>query len=124
MRYRVAHRSAAARPGLTQVLGLTCEIAGKLPQPDPGLRIYYSSRESEVPDKSPNRKSLIVPDPNRKTYIDADGQKYWYTTGYYGRPIKMYGEPWRFRTTASDVIVPTIIFGFAAYAIYSAIFGD
>jgi hypothetical protein len=76
-----------------------------------------------VPNKSPDDKPLIVPDPGRKTYIDEHGRKYWYTTGYYGRPIKMYGEPWKFRTTIGDVVVQVLLFGLIAFAIYTVIFG-
>jgi len=68
-------------------------------------------------------KPLIVPDPGKKTYTDDQGRKYWFATGYYGRTIKMYGEPWKFRTTLGDVVALAVIFGLFAFGIYSAIFG-
>ena len=73
--------------------------------------------------KSSFGKSLIVPDPAKKTYIDEQGRKYWIATGYYGRAIKMYGEPWKFRTTLWDVVAQIIFFALVAFAFYSAIFG-
>ena len=73
--------------------------------------------------ESLDNKPLIVPDPDKKTYIDERGRKYWFTTGYYGRTIKMYGEPWKFRTTLGDVVAQILILGFVALAIYSAFSG-
>ena len=73
--------------------------------------------------KSSYDKSLIVPDPAKKTYIDEQGRKYWFTSGYYGRAIKMYGEPWKFRTTLWEVVAQIVFFGLVAFVIYSAIFG-
>jgi hypothetical protein len=75
-----------------------------------------------VPKKSSSEKLLTVPDPRKKTYIDEQGRKYWFAIGYYGRPIKMYGEPWKFRTTVWEVIVKIIFLGLIALGIYSAIF--
>ena len=72
-----------------------------------------------MPRKSSDDKPLIIPDPNRKTYIDEQGRKYWITTGYYGRPIKMYGEPWKFRTTLVDLIAPILIMGLVIYGVIS-----
>ena len=74
--------------------------------------------------KSPDEQSLIVPDPSRKTYIDEQGRKYWFGTGYHGRSIKMYGERWRFRTTAGDLIAQIVVFGLIAWALYSTVFGE
>ncbi|MFT3898091.1 MAG: hypothetical protein QM719_10435 [Thermomonas sp.] len=67
-------------------------------------------------------KPLTIPDPEKKTYIDEHGRKYWLTTGFYGRTIKMYGEPWKFRTTLGDVIAQVLILGLVIFGIYSALF--
>jgi hypothetical protein len=73
--------------------------------------------------KPSDEKRPIVPDPDKKTYIDEEGRKYWLATGYHGRVIKVYGEPWKFRTTLAGVIVQLIILGVVLFAIYRAIFG-
>lgn len=73
--------------------------------------------------KPSKEKNLTVPDPGKKTYVDEQGRKYWFATGYYGRSIKMYGDPWKFRVNLGDVIVRIIVFGLMAFAIYGAIFG-
>src|SRR5690606_35005429 len=79
--------------------------------------------ENSEPKKSLDGKPLIVPDPNRKTCIDEHGRKYWFTTGYYGRTIKMYGEPWKFRTTFGDVVAMVLIIGLMSFGIYSTLLG-
>jgi hypothetical protein len=76
-----------------------------------------------MPKKTSNDKPFIIPDPSRKTYVDEHGRKYWFATGYYGRSIKMYGEPWKFRTTVWDVIGLTLLLGLFALGIYNTIFG-
>ena len=67
-------------------------------------------------------EQLIEPDPDRKTYIDEQGRKYWFGTGYHGRSIKHYGEPWRFRTTAGDIIGPLILVGLMILGVLDLIF--
>lgn len=80
------------------------------------------SRNSET-EKTSENNSLITSDPNKKTYIDEHGRKYWLTTGYHGRTIRMYGEPWKFRTTLGDIIAQTLVTVIGAFAIYSLLFG-
>jgi len=75
-----------------------------------------------VPKKSSSDKPLTVPDPSRKTYVDEQGRKYWFATGYYGRPIKMYSEPWKFRTTVWEVIVKILFLVLIALGIYNYVF--
>ena len=65
----------------------------------------------------------MVPDPDKTTYIDEHGRKYWIATGYYGRSIKMYGEPWKLRTTLGEVIAQVVVLALAVLAICSAVFG-
>ena len=74
------------------------------------------------PNKRHSESDLILPDPTRKTYIDEHGRKYWFGTGYHGRSIKFYGEPWKFRTTVWDIVGQTIVLGLVVLGILDAIF--
>lgn len=67
-------------------------------------------------ESKPAEEHLIESDPSRKTYIDEQGRKYWLGTGYHGRTIKHYGEPFKFPATWVDTIGLPIVLGLIVLA--------
>lgn len=75
-----------------------------------------------APSKRQCEGTHIVPDPAKRTNIDEHGQRYWFGTGYHGRSIKFYSEPWKFRTTVWDIVGQAIFLGLVVLGILGTIF--